>query len=218
MISLRELYHNNKRQLIDVRKAFMNEDLEGPLLMELNEYYQQPIKLFIVGQETYGWCCEYEDHDVLLKTYRDFNMGENYHSSPFWNITRKIENIIGIPNYSCAWSNLNRYDHKGGEPHGTILEKIRTLDYLIKEEISIIKPDVCIFFTNKKYDSRIKQLFPSLQMDAIEKLPFDHFVRLHHVFLPSYTFRTPHPKTIRLQKWEDMFIDAMKRILPKKNA
>ena len=96
-----------------------------------------------------------------------------------------------------------------------ILDKILTLDYLIKEEISVIRPDICLFFTNRKYDYRIKELFPGIQMEAIEELPFNHFVRLYHEFLPSYSFRTPHPKTIRLQKWEDMFIDVMGRILPK---
>lgn len=215
MKSLRELYQDNKVALEKVREAFMNEDLEGPLLMELCDYYNQSVKLFIIGQETAGWCCDYNDHNALLGTYKNFNMGEGYYSSPFWNITRKIEDIIGIPHYSCAWSNINRYDHNGGEPKGDILNAIRTLDYLILEEVSAIRPDVCLFFINRKYDYRLRELYPGIQMETIDGLPFNHFVRLRHASLPKYSFRTPHPKTIRIQKWEESFIDTMMSILPK---
>jgi len=214
MKSLRKLYQANKRLLIDVREALINEDLKGPFLMELDEYYQQSVKLFIIGQESHGWCCEYENHVALLSTYTDFNMGAN-HSSPFWNITRKIENIIGIPSYSCAWSNINRYDHNGGEPKGEILNEIRKLDFLVKEELSVIQPDVCFFFTNRKYDYRLEELFSGLVMQKIEKLPPNHFCRLKHQDLPSFTFRTPHPITIRTQKWEELFFSVMKELLPK---
>ena len=144
-------------------------------------------------------------------------MGETYCSSPFWNMTRKIEHIIGIPNYSCAWSNINRYDHNGAEPTGAILDEIKKLDYLIAEEINIIRPDVCMFFINRKYDDRLHKLFPGIRMEAIAGLPFNHFVWLQHAALPKYCFRTPHPKKIRMQKWEELFINAMKRILPNTN-
>lgn len=215
MTSLQELYQQNKRALEKVRECFTEEDLEGPLLMELDSYHRQRIKLFIIGQETKGWCCDYNDHNALFSTYSGFNMGEKYYSSPFWNITRKVENIIGIEHYSCAWSNINRYDHNGGEPKGKILKGIRTLDYLVAEEISVLQPDVCLFFINRKYDYRLQALYPGIQMKAMDGLPFNHFVQLRHTSLPRLSFRTPHPKTIRIRKWEDSFIHAMKDILPK---
>ncbi len=212
---LRDLYQENKATLERVRESFIAEDFEGPLLMELDSYYLQSIKLFIVGQQTNGWCCDYNDHKSLHGTYRHFNMGEKYYSSPFWNITRKVEDILGIAPYSCAWSNINRYDHNKGEPKGKILNAIQTLDYLVAEEISVIQPDVCLFFINRKYDYRLQALYAGIQMEAIDGLPFNHFVQLRHVSLPKYSFRTPHPRTIRIQKWEDAFINAMKNILPK---
>jgi hypothetical protein len=216
MTPLRKLYEENKAILKEVRENFINEDLQGPLLMELFAYFEQSIKLFIIGQETAGWCCDYNDHESLLNTYKNFKMGKNYYSSPFWNITRKIEDIIGIQPYSCAWSNLNRYDHRGREPKGEILKTIKKLDYIISKEISVIKPDICMFFTNRKYDYRILELFPGIQMEPIEGLPYNHFVRLSHQSLPEYSFRTPHPKTIRIQKWEESFIKVMKKMLPRK--
>ncbi len=215
MNELRNLYQKNNDQLVKVREAFIDEDLEGPLLMELAEFFNQSVKFFIIGQETNGWCCEYKNHNALLDTYTGFNMGAQYRRSPFWDITRKIENIIKIPNYSCAWSNINRYDHNCGEPKGKILKVIESLDYLVRDEISILKPDICMFFTNRKYDYRIENLFPDIKMESIDGLPFNHFVRLHHELLPPYSFRTPHPKTIRIQKWEEAFRDVMEKVLPK---
>lgn len=215
MKSLRQIYWDNKKALESVREKFSDEGLEGPLLMEIGSYYEQPVKVFIVGQETNGWCCDYNDHHSLLETYRDFNMGENYYSSPFWNMTRKIEGLIGIEHYSCAWSNINRYDHNGTAPKGEILGNIESLDYLVEEELSNIKPDVCFFFTNRKYDYRLKKIYTGIQMDPINGLPFNHFVHLRHQSLPKHSFRTPHPKTMRLQKWEDAFFSVMKEILPR---
>jgi len=186
----------------------------GPFLMDLKLYNNQNRKLFIIGQESKGWNCNYKNIDSLLQTYIDFNMGEHYNRSPFWNITRKIEALMKIAPYSCAWSNINRYDHNGGAPEGGILEEIMKLDYLVKEELSVIQPDVCFFFTNRKYDYRLEELYSGLEMYPIEGLPKNHFCRLKHQNLPTLTFRTPHPRFIRMQKWEEPFLAIMNDLLP----
>ena len=100
--SLGQFYASNHKQLIATRELFGENDLEGPLLMDLTQYWKQPVKLLIIGQETKGWNSEYKDIESLKKTYREFNMGEGYYSSPFWNLTRKLESKVGIPAYSCA--------------------------------------------------------------------------------------------------------------------
>jgi hypothetical protein len=177
--------------------------------MHLSAYFQQTKKLLIVGQETYGWHCKYADVEAQLEFYLNFNMGEKHYSSPFWNITRKVESILGIERYSCAWSNLNRFDHGGGPPEGKILEEVAKLDFLVKEEIQILKPDICLFYTNWKYDHRIKALYPGVQFHDVEGLPNGHFARLFHDELPKVTLRTPHPRTIRMRKWENAFLTFM---------
>jgi len=184
-------------------------------LMDLDSYGHQPIRLFIIGQETNGWSSKYDDIESLLKTYREFNMGEGYYSSPFWNITRKLEDLLSIDHYSCAWSNINRYDHNGREPKGEILKEIRRLDFLVREELSLIHPDVCFFFTNRKYDYRLRELYSGVEMHEVKELPYNHFCRLEHQDLPLHTYRTPHPRTIRTRKWERAFLSVMEKLLPK---
>ena len=213
MQALRVLYQTNLEKFALFVESFQNEDLEGPLLMEPSAYFQQANKLLVVGQETNGWHCEYCDIDAQLEVYRKFNMGERYWASPFWNITRKVEAAIGIESYSCAWTNLNRFDHGGRAPEGKILEEVSKFDFLVREEIQILKPDICLFYTNHKYDYRIKVLYPGIQFQRVEGLRDGHFARLTHPDLPSLTIRTPHPRTIRTQKWEGAFITFMTSLL-----
>ena len=213
MQTLRELYQTNIERFAQFVNTFPNEDLQGPLLLEPSAYFQQPTKLLVIGQETNGWHCEHDDIDAQLEGYRKFNVGETYRASPFWNVTRKVESILGIASHSCAWSNLNRFDHGGRTPEGKILEEVAKLDFLVREEIQILAPDVCLFYTNRKYDHRIEALYLGVQFHNVEGLPHGHFARLAHDDLPKLTFRTPHPKTIRLQEWEDAFYTFMRSLL-----
>jgi hypothetical protein len=214
MQTLKQLYEKHLNQFKQFVYTFPTEHFEGPLLMDPSGYYRQSRRLLIVGQETYGWGCEYDNVEAQLELYRNFNMGEKYWATPFWNLTRKMEDILGIEKYSCAWSNLNRFDHNGGSANGEcrekILDELSKLDFLIKEEIQILKPDVCLFFTNRKYDHRIKALYPEVQFQDIEGLPGSHFARLTHEALPKLTLRTPHPRTIRTRKWEEALLIYMR--------
>ena len=214
MTSLKELYSIEWDKISDVRVAGEYANLSGPLLMNLNSYYKQSIKLLIVGQQTKYWATSTSGLDELLDIYEGFNLGSRYWSSPFWNITRKIENLIGVEKYSCAWSNINRFDQDGVEPHGVILDKITELDYILKEEIKIIKPDICIFYTHNRYDYRLKKLYNNLKFENIQNLPHDQFSKLSHTDLPKYTYRTPHPKSIRLRKWENSFLTELSQDIP----
>ena len=213
--TLDDFYLANHEKLISVRESFGDTHLEGPLLMDLESYWQQSVKLMIVGQETYGWNCDYDDLQSLKKTYREFNMGERYYSSPFWNITRKIEALIGLPAFSCAWTNLNRFDYEGGPVPDHAVPKVSDLDYFVRDEVRLASPDVCLFFTNRKYDSRLTDLFTGIEFQELDGLPYNHFCRLVHPLLPEHSYRTPHPKTIRIQRWEEQFLSVMERLLPK---
>jgi hypothetical protein len=215
MKNLRDYYSNEWHKFDSLRADIKDENISGPLLLELKSYHLQKIKLLIIGQQTKYWATYSSNLSDLLDVYSGFNLGKGYVNSPFWNITRKIESLIGIDKYSCAWTNLNRFDYKGAEPTGAILERIKEFDYLVKEEISILKPDICLFYTHNKYDYRLKNLFNNLQFAKIENLPSDQFSKLSHSELPEYTYRTPHPNSIRLRKWESEFLNVMKEILPR---
>lgn len=211
---LRELYLDN----LDRFKTFYDDseplDLCGPLCMKVGSYAQQKTKLMIIGQETYGWCNSLTLEEQL-DTYEEFNFGSEYVSSPFWNVTRKLERALKVDPYAIAWSNINRFDCGGGSPDGTtIAETIKNLDFILKKEIEILAPDVCVFFTNRKYDSRLSNLFDGLVFNNIDNLPTPHFARLRHPSLPAFTIRTPHPKTIRMMSWENDFFDYIKNASP----
>jgi len=209
--TLKELYQSQINLIAEFASSFAEERLQGPLLMDPTTYYHQPTKLLIVGQETAGWSSKYENVEEQLITYRKFNLGEKA-NSPFWNITRRIEEQLGIQPLSCAWTNLNRYDQAGKPPAGMVLQALPSLDFLVLEEIQILCPDVCLFYTNRKNDHRLTALYPGLQFSDIEGLPSSLFARLTHAELPSLTLRTPHPKWMQLKRWSATFLATFQRL------
>lgn len=213
MSILRSVYSASHAQISDFAALFPDHDLQGPLLLDPSAYLSQPTRLLIVGQETGGWLDDYDDIDAQLKQYRDFNLGDKWRG-PFWSITRKVELALGIERCSCAWTNLNRFDQGGASPTGAVLDTMPQLDFLLREEIQILKPDICIFFTNRRYDHRLIALYPDVQFSDIETLPAGHFAKMKHADLPVVTIRTPHPRTIRTQKWEESFIEFIKSLPP----
>jgi hypothetical protein len=205
MNTLRELYQAHRHRFTDFVRPFPNEGLQGPLLMDPVAYFNQPTKFLVIGQETGGWHDEYDDIDGQLDAYRKFNLGDKW-QGPFWNITRKVESALGIERCSCAWTNLNRFDHDGDPPTGDVLEAMPALDFLVREEIRILHPDVSIFYTNRKYDDRLASLYPGVQFSEIAGLPSSHFAKPTHPELPALALRTPHPRTIRMKGWEESFV------------
>ncbi len=187
--------------------------MQGPLLMDPVLYFRQPVKLLIIGQETSGWCCEYRDIPKQLAAYREYDVGRGAKDSytRFWDVTRKLEACLGIAPCSCAWSNLNRFDYNGGRAPWDVQQELSKLDFMLKEEIRILQPDVCIFYTSRNYDHRITALFPGVLIEDVEGLPESIFARLTHPALPAATLRTPHPISMQLKGTESAFIDYMKR-------
>lgn len=202
----------HRERFADFVHAFPDEGLQGPLLMDPAAYFSQRTKLMVIGQETAGWLDDCEDIDAQLDLYRKFNLGDRW-QGPFWNITRKVESALGIDRCACAWTNLNRFDHDGGPPTGPVLESMATLDLLVREEVQILRPDVCLFYTNRKYDHRLTTLYPNVQFSDIDGLPSSRFVRLTHTALPAVSIRTPHPRTIRMKGWEGAFIAFIRSLL-----
>lgn len=207
MDALTDLYRRHHPQLVGVRERFPDIDLYGPLLCAPDAYLQQPVRLLVIGQETNGWACNPHDLEGQLRNYREFEVGRNWRMSPFWQLVRLVESRLGLPACTCAWTNLNRYDQDHRPPTGKVLAAVAGLDPLLREEIALLRPDVCLFFTNRKYDARLEALYPGLQQEALPGLPSPDFVRLRHPELPAFTLRSPHPKSIRLRRLEAAFLD-----------
>ncbi|MGZ9898993.1 hypothetical protein [Shewanella gaetbuli] len=208
---LQQIYSSYISGLNDFALKFSDKNLNGPLLIKVKGYIDEPLKLMCVGQETYGWDQSLTIEEQL-NSYEGFNFGSNYSSSPFWNVIRKMECALGVTPYSIAWSNLNRFDQNVGSPSGDVLEQIVRFDSILTEEIKVLDPDVCIFFTNYKYDTRLNNMYEGLVFENIEGLPPKHFAKLTHPLLPNITIRAPHPKTIRIRSWEDSFIRYIQQL------
>jgi hypothetical protein len=208
---LRQLYHNYQHKFEEVVKPFPNDDIAGPLLMSPDDTYSnQRIKLLIVGQETNGWGYFSSNIDEGMIHYENFNLGIDYYSSPFWNITRKVERLLGNDEYSCAWTNISKYDVNAKRPSGSHLKEIEKIDDLLLKEIKVLKPDVVIFYTGPDLDYRLKKIFNSLTYKSIEGFTERQFTRLIHPLLPQLSFRSYHPRSLRMRKVEAAFIEYLK--------
>lgn len=160
----------------------------------------------IIGQQTRGWNCEIEDFDAQLECYKDFDLGRTYYASPFWNIYHKFEkNILGNE-YCSVWGNINKYDLKKDKPYGKYEEEISKLDYLLREEIKILNPDIVIFLCGYTFDERIVSQYNGLELIPVKNWKFRELIQFKHKDLPIHTYRTYHPNYLRRSKLENAII------------
>ncbi len=208
---LESFYLENLAQIREIRLRYKDCDLGGPLLISPSEgYITSKKKIFIVGQQTNGWCCDFDNVQNQMRCYEEFNLGKNYYRTPFWNVFRKIEKAILGEEYCSVWSNFNRYDFEGKRPDGEMEREISKLDYLLKKEIEILQPDICLFLVGHSFDERIKNLFPGIMFESLRGWEERQLARLKHVNLPVYTYRTYHPNYLRRSGLEERFINELK--------
>jgi hypothetical protein len=209
--ALYQLYVTRQADFNKVQSQFSGNELAGPLLMAPNALYeQQSNPLLIVGQETKGWrSLEGDAIREQMTAYEEFNVGEEYYASPFWNVTRKVEAALGNAPYSCAWTNVSKFDVVRGRSYGDQEAVIATLDDLLVAEIPLLKPVVCLFFTGPDFDDRLQHTFPGLAYQPVAEWSERALVRLVHPALPANTFRTYHPNYLRRSGQEASFLEFM---------
>jgi hypothetical protein len=190
-----------------VRATYPDDDLAGPFLMSPNDKYAKQLNpLLIIGQETYGWSYHVDDLVKQMEVYEKFNVGEDYYASPFWNVTRKVEKALGNEAHSCAWTNFSKYDLDGGRAYGDYETTISTLDNVLVDEIRILQPKVCIFFTGPSFDNRIRNVFDGVSFEQVTDFDLRQLCQLKHADLPILTFKTYHPNYLRRSGQETDFI------------
>jgi len=208
---LTKLYSSKLNAFKLIRDTFPNDDLAGPFLMSPNILYgKQKNKLMIIGQQTKGWSYDHKNINNQLEAYEEFNVGENYYASPFWNITRKLEKTLGNDMLSCAWTNLNKFDLDEDRPYGEYEKAIAELDSILIDEIDILKPNICMFYTGPDFDNRLKDIFTGLNFIEIDGWNIRQFCKLGHEKLPENSYRSYHPKSLRIQHLEERFISQMR--------
>lgn len=206
---LTELYKSHFDQIRDLQSRY--KALSGPLLIHIPEsYFQQKTKLMVVGQQTAGW--ERGGIDDLLKCYKDFNLGEKYKPTPFWNMIRKMETILSIEPYAIIWSNLNRCDYNRKRPPRKIEKQMPFSSEMLLKEIEILKPDIVWFFTGPSFDEKLDRIFPGIQYQEIACFPKRAAAKLLHEKLPEKSYRSYHPMYLRLRRLEAGMIDFINSI------
>jgi len=200
-----------------IKNVCKGESIAGAFLMSPNENYaKQPVPFLAVGQETYGWeifsdVVSEEECEEMMSVYENFNVGEKYYTSPFWNVIRKIESALGNDSCSCAWTNISKYDQNGGRPDTEHEKLFSSVDNLLIDEITIIKPKVCLFFTSHNFDYRLENIFENIEFINVNGFDINTLCQLKHQKLPILTFRTYHPRYLRMCGIEESVIDFIRQ-------
>lgn len=122
--------------------------------------------------------------------------------SPFWNFSRSLFHRLNgyIPSIKRGtngflWTNISKFDYNSTTPSQELQDRNLSGFQLLKSEINIVKPDVIVFLTGDKYDSRIKSIFDVDAPPLGDDLPL---VRLNFAdgFMPKFVFKTEHPRTL----------------------
>lgn len=204
---LRKLYRSVWPQLEKILNS--DNDLSWPLLIYVSpSYVEAPVRVMIVGQQTYEWGFEkgkrkeFGDDPTqrLMEEYDKFALGWKYRGSPFCRAVHVLrrEIILGEdPDSknaykSLLWSNLIKVDQRNRPPELQIEEAVRGLG-LLQREIEITRPQAIVFFTGPYYEDRLHQTFPNLKLQGDKKL-----AELKHPALPRLAYRTYHPTYLRL--------------------
>jgi hypothetical protein len=179
-----------------------------PLFIRVPDAYEAArFKLVVIGRETHGWKCHLGDPayeitpEELIEHYRKFNLGENYVESPFWWAAHQLQRNLepAVPPFGFVWSNLFICDQNQTTPEDDIADKLRELSVL-KEELKILQPDAVVFFTGwTSYDYTIKKIFPGVLLIPVDGGDGKLLSQLSHPSLPVHSYRTYHPKYLRLQ-------------------
>lgn len=195
---MRSVYEGAIQQLVDLVREFENTSCPHFLFVP-QSYIECSTKLFIVGQQTYRWGHPEkfnisEGLSETIQEYKNFNLGENYTRSPFWQACLKIQKLINpsSPSRAFIWSNLVKIDQGGNRPNKELEHAVSLLN-LLQSELRITQPDAIVFFTGPYYDDRLVSSFPQMQI-----MPESAFLaKLRDPTLPELSFRTYHPNYLR---------------------
>lgn len=213
-VQLKALYQTHWDRIRSVKRRVKDRGPYpyGPFLLGFVEpCASQAVRLMVIGQQTKEWSC-HDTIDKQMAVHEDFHNGRDY-GHIFHDTSRRVEETLGIAKYSSVYGNLNRFDVDGGKPVGREEEIISELDFLLIEEIAILKPDVCLFLTGPSLDGRISRLFPGLERLQVKTWGERQLCQLQHPKLPKRSFRTYHPVSLRRQQLERRILEDLDRLI-----
>ena len=168
-------------------------------------YETLSIRLLVIGRETHGWWGEWDDEFSgdrlawLRLNYCRFERGKHYRRTPFFQAASKLQQLLNPASdpFDFMWLNLFICDQNKGLPSKANAESLRKIS-LLREEISILRPDAVIFFTGPASIWTIEQepYFP----DAEFQLRSPKWWTIAASGLPERAVLTYHPKYLRMSK------------------
>ena len=198
------LYHNHIQPL-DALYADLDakgvKDYVGPLLPYCweEQYIRSQYRLVVFGQETNGWYCDYMKSDEEIRKnigmYKDFQFGAEYNSI-FWRYAHRFNlELNGFDNLNFIWMNVNKFgkDTGKGKPEQVVLDDEVRYYNLLTEELEILHPDVCLFFTGPNYDGDIRQKISDIEYHEFAGYCVRKVAKLCSKHLPKLSYRTYHP-------------------------
>ena len=213
---LYNLYREKQGLFQAVVKRFPFDDLAGPFLMSPGpEFRVQPMPLMVIGQETNGWTSNVDEVEKQMTAYENFQAGKTNGYSAFWDVIRKVENLLGNDAFSTAWTNLSKFDLYGIRSYGKYEKAFSMADAILAEEVRIVNPSMCMFFTGPYFDSRLKAVFEGLEFIEIPGWNMKQFCVLKHPSLPALSFRSYHPRSLKLKNLEKNYLSYMSQIRAK---
>lgn len=198
------LYHNHM-QALDALYADLDakcvEDYAGPLLPYCWEelYLRSQHRLVMIGQETNGWYCDYMKSDGEIRknieVYKNFQLGAECNST-FWLYAHRFNlELNGFDDLNFIWMNVNKFGRNTGKgkPEQVVLDDEVHYYNLLAEELEILQPDVCLFFTGPNYDEDIRLKISDIEYHEFAGYSVRNVARLRSKHLPKHSYRTHHP-------------------------
>ena len=225
-----QLFHLYASRIQGINALYADRDAKditdyvGPLLPYCweEQYLKSKHQLVVFGQETNGWYCDYmnseEEIRKNIQMYKDFSLGTEYNSL-FWQYAHWFNKELNeFDEQNFVWLNINKFgsDSGVGRPEQEVLDDEVRFYNLLADELSILKPDVCLFFTGPNYDQDILRKLPDVKFHEFGGFGLREVARLSSKHLPLHSYRTYHPGygnriSDSYQRMLDAIMDACKR-------
>jgi hypothetical protein len=173
----------------------------NPYLISVNpDYENSDLRVMVFGQETNGWHEEGDSVEELQAAYDKWvNQGNCFsYGGQFWNGTNlllaKLREKFPMKTIGFVANNLvkiGKSDERGFPPD-YIYDIERSHFRTVPEEISILKPDIVVFYTGPNYDSILADLYEKLDFSPVTPFPSRHLSGLNINGVP-HAYRTYHP-------------------------
>lgn len=156
--------------------------------------------------------------DVLCRGYKAFDLARlhKHRNSSFWRAFREVQSW---PQAGVLWGNLSRSDYsaESGKSRSILRAPKETIDSLIAQqkslfvdELNILDPHICIFFTGPNYDPILSNTLPNCSYVNCDGWPTRRLAKLVHPALPTKSYRTYHPSSLNRQNlWP--YIETIRR-------